>query len=163
MGERPNWASTWVEPLLRPTVAGHGVPADSPRGDTLLPQGTVDAMRSQSWKTRCKAAFEAYSALLLRQGWEPDALTGSLWGDLLAGSFPKGWNHADFNEELSRHGCKQDFASDWFVANLPYYRRLRARCAAEDAEGARGLERELDRHSDQKRAPCMAGLHDAER
>ena len=119
MGERPGWASTWVEPLLRPTVAGHGLPADSPRGDTLLPQGTVDAMRSQSWKTRCKAAFEAYSALLLRQGWEPDALTGSLWGDLLAGSFPKGWNHADFNEELSRHGCKQDFASDWFVSNLP--------------------------------------------
>ena len=124
MGERPGWASTWVEPLLRPTVAGHGLPADSPRGDTLLPQGTVDAMRSQSWKTRCKAAFEAYSALLLRQGWEPDASTGSLWGDLRAGPFPKGWNHDDFNEELFRHGCKHDFASAWFVANLHERRNL---------------------------------------
>ena len=153
------WASTLAEPLVRPTVAGRGLPADSPRGEQLLPQGTVDAMRSQSWKTRCKAAFEAYSALLLRQGWEPS--TGSVWGDVLV--LGQGWNHDDFNEELLRHGCKQDFASDWFVANLPYYRRLRARCAAEDAEGACGLERELDRHSDQKRAPCMAGLHDAER
>ena len=83
-------------------------------------------MRSQSWKTRCKAAFEAYSALLLRQGWKPDASTntGSVWGDLRAmGPVPKGWDHDDFNEELFRHGCKYDFASALFVSDLISRRR----------------------------------------
>ena len=38
MGERPEWTSTLLcEPLLRPTAAGHGVPADSRQDNTLLP------------------------------------------------------------------------------------------------------------------------------
>ena len=103
MGERPDWASTLFEPLLRPTVTGHGLPADSRRCNTLLPQDTVEAMGSQSWRTHYKAGFEAYSAELLRQGWEPS--TGSWWGDKRAGPFARGWNQDDFNAVLLRRGC----------------------------------------------------------
>ena len=63
-------------------------------------------MASQSSRTRFKAAFEAYTAELSRQGWESS--TGSLWGDrraFLCDINCKGWNEDDFNAELLRHGC----------------------------------------------------------
>ena len=129
MSERPERADTWYEPLLRPTVAGHGLPADSRRGtttvdapdDRCLPHPYLDAptKASESWYKRYKAGFEAYSAELLRQGWEPS--TGSFWGDVrvlwvLRGTRrPKGWSEEDFNAELLRHGCDPPSGSLWEI------------------------------------------------
>ena len=49
MGERPDWTGTLLrERLLRPTVAGHGVPADSRRDNTLLPHPYSDALEARS-------------------------------------------------------------------------------------------------------------------
>ena len=139
MGERPDWTGTLLrERLLRPTVAGHGVPADSRRGNTLLPHPRSDAleardrglgsvegllgsrppgteakgrgqeasdptMASKSWKMRYQTAFAAYSAELLRQGWED--YTGSYYPWNVAAR-PEGWSEDDFNAELLRHGCE---------------------------------------------------------
>ena len=47
MGERPDWTSTLCQPLLGPTVAGHGLPADSRRGNTLLPHPYSDALEAR--------------------------------------------------------------------------------------------------------------------
>ena len=48
MGERPDWTSTLLcEPLLRPTAAGHGVPADSRRDNTLLPHPHSDVLEAR--------------------------------------------------------------------------------------------------------------------
>ena len=48
MGERPDWTSTLLcEPLLRPTAAGHGVPADSRRDNTLLPHPYSDVLEAR--------------------------------------------------------------------------------------------------------------------
>ena len=162
MGERPGWASTLREPLLRPTVAGHGMPAVSRRGHTLLPHPYLDAieargrglgsvegplvsrplgiesrsrgqealdptMASQSSRTRFKAAFEAYTAELSRQGWESS--TGSLWGDwraLLCEINCKGWNEDDFNAELLRHGCG-GMRKDFLLGSLIHDRETDAR------------------------------------
>ena len=47
MGERPDWTGTLCQPLLRPTVAGHGLPADSRRGNTLLPHQYADVLEAR--------------------------------------------------------------------------------------------------------------------
>ena len=60
-------------------------------------------MASQSWKMRYKTAFAAYSAELLRQGWED--FTGSYYPWNVAAR-PEGWSEDDFNAELLRHGCE---------------------------------------------------------
>ena len=141
MSERPERADTWYAPLLRPTVAGHGLPADSRRVATTLDvieakgrglgsiQGLSESRSpgiearnrgqeafdptkaSESWYKRYKAGFEAYSAELLRQGWEPRPGPSTGWGD-----FPKGWSDEDFNAELSRHGCERRSGS--FVRDM---------------------------------------------
>ena len=169
MGERPDWTGTLLrERLLRPTVAGHGVPADSRRDNTLLPHpysdeleargrglslGSVEGlsgprplgteargrgqealdptMASQSWRTRYKAAFEAYAAELTRQGWELS--TGSFWGDYITDLWPKGWNEDDFNAELLRHGCaKHDWRAHHFWSCLVVRRQADARHKMQD-------------------------------
>ena len=82
-------------------------------------------MASQSWKLRYRTAFEAYSAELTRQGWEPS--TGSDWGDLrlytqVAGR-PEGWSEYDFNAELLRHGCEiPPDRAKWLLNDLLYNR-----------------------------------------
>lgn len=137
MGEPPDWASL-AEPLLRPKVAGHGLPADSPRGNTPLPQpqDTVEAMDSRSWKTHFRAAFEAYSEELLRQGWEP--LRRSWWGDWWH-IYPQGWNLDDFNAELVRHGCER--YSSTSASSAQIYLLVELKCDRIDAAQCKMKER----------------------
>ena len=137
MGEPPDWASL-AEPLLRPKVAGHGLPADSPRGNTPLPQpqDTVEAMDSRSWKTHFRAAFEAYSEALLRQGWEP--LRRSWWRDWWH-IYPQGWNLDDFNAELVRHGCER--YSSTSASSAQIYLLVELKCDRIDAAQRKMKER----------------------
>ena len=176
MGERPDWTGTLCQPLLRPTVAGHGLPADSRRGNTLLPHqyadvleargrglplGSVEglsgprplteargrgqealdpALASQSWRTRYRAAFDAYAAELSRQGWE--STTGSFWGDCASDLFPKGWNENDFNAELLRHGCaKHNWRAHHYLSCLIGGREADARDKMRDERGHSGGSR----------------------
>ena len=175
MGERPDWTGTLCQPLLRPTVAGHGLPADSRRGNTLLPHqyadvleargrglGSVEGlsgsrplgteargrgqealdptMATQSWRTRYRAAFDAYAAELSRQGWE--STTGSFWGDCASDLFPKGWNENDFNAELLRHGCaKHNWRAHHYLSCLIGGREADARDKMRDERGHSGGSR----------------------
>ena len=97
-------------------------------------------MATQSWRTRYRAAFDAYAAELSRQGWE--STTGSFWGDCASDLFPKGWNENDFNAELLRHGCaKHNWRAHHYLSCLIGGREADARDKMRDERGHSGGSR----------------------